>query len=129
MIGLIGVFLVIAALDVVLDWVLIRSNIPIRHAEETFAAAVIYLATACFAVLEGLVSLEDALRVCFVLPSFRWIFHDLVLNVLRGLPLFYIGQAAQTDRFLRRFGLDSPARQFGLKMAVVVGSVLGAWLV
>ncbi len=103
----------------------IRANVYIDYLREFFVSAGLI---GCFflALLLLSVSAETILTLAAAVLPLRWIFHDLTLNLLRGLRWDYIGTRSRADRFSRAFSANSRFHVIWLKMAVLVVAVAAA---
>ncbi|MEM7372803.1 MAG: hypothetical protein AAF587_29550 [Bacteroidota bacterium] len=102
MIYLILIILTILLIDPVLDHRKIRQNIKILHDKEALHVMLVILGACLGAVIAGVHVLKIAAVVAMV-PSVRWVIHDYGLNIIRGLPLSYLGKgegAAKSDKLL-----------------------------
>lgn len=116
-------------LDPVHDVWQINQGIEINHAKHTAWAGLGYILTSLpwFFIYEP--SLLDCAGHLLILSAVRWNVHDLMLNVLRDLPLTYQGDGindATTDKILKALPLN-PLVTKGLVLAVCVAA--GALLI
>ena len=97
--------------DVLFDWYgITQLNRKVKHTLETFGAAALYIGLVAWAILKEGVGYADAAAFCIVFIPVRWLWHDLLLNIVRGLPFDYLGSeqhAAFTDKLLRRLALKN----------------------
>lgn len=115
------------ALDVWSDWYkIVRKNRQIKHGLETVEAALAYLILTATGVLLGMVHWLDACTHLVLIAPYRWVVHDLLLNLLRGLPLDYLGseqQSAETDKLLARLAAKG-YNQWVVKLGTLVVAIL-----
>lgn len=133
------IVILIAALivDPISDYYLIEANKAIRHARGAVLFGVgAILPMAGYVLLGGKYGMDNnlpfVLQVAALLPGFRWVIHDGLLNHLRGLPFSYYGtseNAAQTDKMLEWLDLELSIHPTVAKISALFISYLGAKLV
>jgi hypothetical protein len=108
-------WLALIALNVFIDFKLIKSGKGVNHVFETvirIMAAILY-AGLLFGVRRPD---EHAGWVALFQATSFWLFFELGLNLSRGLEPFYIGETALSDRFFRK---NMPV-YLGLKLFALV---------
>ncbi len=109
----------------------IRANVYIDYLREFFVSA--GLIGGFFLVLFLLsVSAETILTLATSVLPLRWIFHDLTLNLLRGLRWDYLGTRSSADRFSRAFWERTGIHPIWLKWLLLIAlvaavSAFGTW--
>lgn len=117
-------------LDVLWDWYRIEyKNRQIKHDLETVGAGLAYTAGTILLVLfisrnspqmvPGLVL--DSVSLLITWAPIRWIWHDLLLNLVRRKPLDYLGseqQSAESDKLLNRWA-SRGVSQYVVKLAAL----------
>lgn len=117
--GLIISFILLLILNAFFDAYLISELKQIDHVKSTFVWAIIYTIVGGLLFWKGCVSRALLLRAVGLLPFFRWIIHDLLLNTLRGKQWDYLGSgkhASILDKFLSRL----PFHFIWLKLGLLV---------
>ena len=102
MIWLILIYLLIMILDPAIDGIRKhrRFEVTIRHGIETFIVMLIYLSIGFGFWAGEMVSIKELSAVGVLLFPVRWIIHDIVFNLVMGLPWDYLGTTAKTDIWL-----------------------------
>lgn len=124
-------FFAVLALDVFGDWfIIVRKNRRIKHGLETAAVLLLYLAFAAINTFYfEFTDIAAAAALCTVWPSIRWVLHDLLLNLARGLEWDYLGSeqtSAAADDFLNKL-IQKGWSQFAIKLAVFgISAILAA---
>jgi hypothetical protein len=95
-----------------------RLQVEIDHVSDTAFAAVLYIYVSW--VFREWLSLQEILAALCMLPACRWLLHDILLNVFRGLPIDYLGEGSLLDRLLKKIHLN----QFILKAAAIAISAV-----
>ncbi len=84
-------FFALLCLNVADDYVTIKKQVNVSHGLNVVIYGIIaMLMAAAFGDVAAVV----------LYPAMRWLFHDAVLNVVRGLHINYLGEAAKLDRLL-----------------------------
>lgn len=94
-------------IDPILDYhTIVRKNEYIEYFKENLFAIIAY----CILILLALIMrIQPNLIMAWIIliPSLRWIIHDLTLNFLRRSPWDYLGSRSKTDKFLVELSLLS----------------------
>lgn len=94
---------------------------PITHTKDTLEVAVFYVVASVVVYVLDQTTPWETFMVWILLPALRWNFHDVGLNLIRGLPLEYLGTAAWTDRLLRKLpGSPTLWRLFSLVLSAIL---------
>lgn len=101
--------------------------IGVPHGQHTFKYSLLYLLV-CFLLSLAFEEWLAPVSYLILIPSLRWIFHDMVLNTLNKLPLFYLGTTAKTDRWLRKVTGGRVIWLLLIKLAVFAASVYLVYL-
>ncbi len=103
----------------------IRANVYIDYLREFFVSAALigdfFLSLSLLSV-----SAETMLTLAAAVLPLRWIFHDLTLNLLRGLRWDYIGTRSRADRFSRAFWERTGIHPIWLKWLLLIALVAAA---
>ena len=124
MIYLLASYIIVIILDARDDYNRISRGEWIDHKEDTFLISILYLMITFGAFVLFSLSAQEVLRALIMLPSTRWLLHDLLLNHWRGLPVGYTGvgdgdKDASTDKLLSKI----PLHPLWIKGAFWVGSM------
>ena len=100
---LIIIFLAILIANIFVDYVLIKEGKSIDHLKSSISWFIVYATCMTIVIFHYEdVTLVELFELVLIWPFIRWIFHDMGLNLIRGLPLSYLGTTAKTDIFLRK---------------------------
>ena len=93
-----------------------KKQIHIDHDTETILAVCVFVLLGILHVLMiGTADIAHIVVSRIMLIPYRWVFHDLMLNLVRGLPIDYLGsgtKSAYTDKLLRMWELDGYTQWF-----------------
>ena len=116
-------FFVILLINSALDWYNIKKrNREIRHGWELIVESLFYFLVTAFVLLTKKAELKETLFLIIPWPGVRWLIHDFVLNILRGLPAGYIDReevSAFSDKVLAWFEDALGINQFIIKVVVI----------
>lgn len=107
----------------------------IRHFWETFLVSILYVSGFMIICISGHYSTPEVisnLPTLIIWPSLRWIFHDILLNLMRRKPFNYVAEPSEKASFMDRLISIYAERgfsQFALKFGFLGVSLFIAFIV
>jgi hypothetical protein len=124
MVWFIGIVNALLAFKLAWDWYAKnKQKRVINHTQSALIDGVIYVGSAIY-----LFGLEQAAGWVIIAIAYRWIFFDLLFNLLNGWPLFYCGQSSKIDRLADKLdGRDDENCALALIMKIII-LIIGIWI-
>jgi len=123
-------------LNAFLDSEQIKRGHYIYHPNEVVKWGLIYGLSILLMQCRGVIEPRHVLYTILILPFVRWIFHDLLLNIFRGLPWDYRSKPNEkgkhrswTDKIQDDFQIKYKAHSITLKLGLLSLSIVAVLLI